>query len=130
PSQESILKTLSPLKREYKYSAQQLAKIHSLKLENSAISYLVQQEIIPNPNLDFDQSKNPYQELKQTILVKNQRQIRQELAQLTKQQQKEEIEKVRNSLLPSLLEFSNQRLEILNLFEYRLSKETFQDRED
>src|SRR6185312_16339461 len=75
PHQEKILKTFSPLQKEFKYSKKLLEKTNSLNLGSSVLNFLVQQEIVPDLTTSFQESKDPYQSLKQEILTKNQKQI-------------------------------------------------------
>jgi len=130
PHQERILKTFSPLQKEFKYSKSLLEKTRSLNLGGSVLNFLVQQEIVPDLTTSFQEPKDPYQSLKQEILTKNQKQIRQEIREKNKEQESKELEAVRNSLLPSLIEFAQQNLDNLSSYQYRLSKETFQEKED
>jgi len=130
PHQERILKTFSPLQKEFKYSKNLLEKTKSLNLGGSVLNFLTQQEIVPDLTTSFQEPKDPYQSLKQAILTKNQKQIRQEIREKNKEKEDQELEAVRNSLLPSLIKFAQQNLDNLSLYQYRLTKETFQERDD
>lgn len=130
PHQERILKTFSPLQKEFKYSKNLLEKTKSLNLGGSVLNFLTQQEIIPDLTTSFQEPKDPYQSLKQEILTKNQKKIRQEIREKNKEQESKELEEVQNSLLPNLIKFAQQNLNNLSSYQYRLTKETFQEKDD
>ncbi|CAG8544629.1 8320_t:CDS:2 [Cetraspora pellucida] len=105
PQQENILKTLSPLRREYSYSDNLLKRLRKLNSRN----FLVQKEIIP---VEYKKIADPYQELKKEILKKKYRQIREEIKQREKEQVAQESQELRNSLLPALLYFAQMNVSL------------------
>ncbi|CAG8835589.1 4490_t:CDS:2, partial [Gigaspora margarita] len=121
--QENILRILSPLRREYTYSDNLLKRLRSINSRN----FLTQKEIIPT---EYKKITDPYQELKKEVLKKKYQQIRAEIKQREKEQVAQENQELRNSLLPSLLYFAQMNNEDLASQEYRLSKETFHEKED
>src|SRR6185312_4367796 len=48
--QKTILQSLAPLTKEFKYSPQSLELIRSLNLKYANLSFLAQEEIVPDPN--------------------------------------------------------------------------------
>ncbi|CAJ0900234.1 8544_t:CDS:2, partial [Entrophospora sp. SA101] len=52
--QKTILQSLAPLTKEFKYSPQSLELIRSLGLKATNLSFLVQEEILPDPNTQFE----------------------------------------------------------------------------
>src|SRR5207249_9768297 len=66
--QKNILQNLAPLTKEDKYSEKGLKVLRSLQLKSSALSFLVNEEILPNPNTDFGEVKSPYLFLKTKFL--------------------------------------------------------------
>ncbi|RHZ36541.1 LPP leucine zipper domain-containing protein [endosymbiont GvMRE of Glomus versiforme] len=113
---ENILKTLAPLRKEYKHSTNLLRNIQALKLKYESLSFFNQQQILPDLNTQFGTIKNPYQALKQQILEKEQKKLFKEQQEAEKEETRKRMQEVRKSLLPSLLEFAqNNPKEIVEL---------------
>jgi len=121
--QEQILRTLAPLQREYNYSEGLLKKLQSLPSRQ----FLTQREIIP---LESRKITDPYKELKKRVLGKKYKEISWEIKEKEKEEAAKKTQEIKNSLLPSLLFFAQMNGEDLAYQEYRLSKETFRERED
>lgn len=121
--QEQILRTLAPLQQEYSYSEGLLNKPRSLNSRN----FLTQKEIIP---LEHRKTTDPYKELKKKVLTKKYKEISRKVQQWGKGEVVQKTQQIRNSLLPSLLFFAQMNKKDLAYQEYRLSKETFQEKED
>lgn len=102
--QKNILQALAPLTREDKYSEDSLPILHSLELKPSHLSFLVNEEIIPNPNLDFGEVKSSYLPLKTKFLAGEQKTLRKEREAQEKQLRAEEILANKQSIITSLLE--------------------------
>src|SRR4051794_20536666 len=62
--QKNILNSLAPLIREDKYSLEALELLKSLHLKPASSTFLVNEEIIPDPNTDFGTPKSSYLPLK------------------------------------------------------------------
>ncbi|CAG8771854.1 11168_t:CDS:2, partial [Ambispora leptoticha] len=62
--QKNILHSLAPLTREEKHSKDSLQLLNSLALKPKHLTFFTNEEIIPNPNLDFGEITSPYLPLK------------------------------------------------------------------
>jgi hypothetical protein len=102
---ETILKTLSPLRKEYKYSSELLSAIQKLRLKYESLSFLTQHQIFPDQHTAFGEPKDPYKSLKQQILEKEQKKLFKAQQEAEKEASRQRMQEIRNSLLPSLLDF-------------------------
>ncbi|CAI2193049.1 1210_t:CDS:2, partial [Funneliformis geosporum] len=112
---ESILKTLAPLAKEYKYSPSLLKSIQTLNLKYDTLSFFTQQQIIPDPNLEFGKPKDPYKLLKQQVIEKEQKKLFKEQQAKEKAEALRRSQIVRESLLPSLIKFAQDNFAEDNL---------------
>ncbi|CAJ0836763.1 8501_t:CDS:10 [Entrophospora sp. SA101] len=99
--QKTILQSLAPLTKEFKHSPQSLALIRSLGLKATNLSFLVQEEIIPDPNTQFGETKSPYLPLKLKFLQGEQKALEQEAKARQKETDQEEIAENKRSILIS-----------------------------
>src|SRR6185369_17548293 len=106
--QKNILQSLAPLTREVKYSKESLQLLRSLNLKPTTLSFLVNEEILPNPNLDFGEAKSPYLPLKIKLLEGEQKTLQKQQELQTKQIRQEEVEKNKQSIILSLVEFAEE----------------------
>ena len=97
--QKTILQSLAPLTQEDKYSPNSLQLLRSLQLKPSSLSFLVSEEIIPNPHTDFGETKSPYLPLKTKFLEGEQKTL---LTQLKEQQKQANQQEVINKKLATL----------------------------
>jgi outer membrane murein-binding lipoprotein Lpp len=74
--QKNILNSLAPLIREDKYSNDSLQLLKSLNLKPTTQTFLVQEEIIPDPHLAFGTPKSSYLPLKEKFLKGEQKALR------------------------------------------------------
>ncbi|KLL05415.1 MAG: hypothetical protein MRERV_1c103 [Mycoplasmataceae bacterium RV_VA103A] len=119
--QKNILQALAPLTREDKYSEDSLQLVGKLELKPISQNFLVNNEIIPNPNLDFGEVKSPYLPLKIKFLQGEQKKLRKEREAQEKQLRAEEILANKQSIITSLLEWYGNQDETqfnLNLEDY------------
>jgi hypothetical protein len=103
--QKNILNSLAPLIREDKYSEESLQLLKSLHLKPSTQTFLVQEEIIPDPNTSFGFSKSSYLPLKEKFLKGEQKTLRKIKEIEEKKLNEEEIKQSKLSILRSLMEF-------------------------
>src|SRR5437762_11728470 len=89
--QKNILNSLAPLIREDKYSLEALEILKSLKLKPNVQTFLVQEEIIPDPHTAFGTTKSSYLPLKEKFLKGEQKILRIKEAERQKQLNTEEI---------------------------------------
>jgi len=116
PQQKNILTSLSPLLKENRYSEESLELINSLNLKFNSLSFLVNNQIIPNPHTDFGQAPNPYLTLKNKFLDGEQKELREEAKVREKQIQEEEIQEQKMSIVHDLLKLlSDDEGEDLNI---------------
>ncbi|CAH1760040.1 1608_t:CDS:10 [Entrophospora sp. SA101] len=101
--QKTILQSLAPLTKEFKHSPQSLALIRSLGLKATNLSFLVQEEIIPDPNTQFGETKSPYLPLKLKFLQGEQKALEQEAKARQKETDQEEIAENKRSILKRLM---------------------------
>jgi hypothetical protein len=109
--QKNILQNLAPLTKEDKHSERSLKILHSLQLKSSSLSFLVNEEILPNPNLDFGETKSPYLPLKIKFLEGEQKTLREQVKLKEKQIREEEIKEQKFSIIRSLLTLAQKRKE-------------------
>ncbi|CAG8470745.1 8142_t:CDS:2, partial [Racocetra fulgida] len=107
--QKNILQALAPLTREDKYSEDGLQIVRKLELKPSSQNFLVNEEIIPNPNLDFGEVKSPYLPLKLKFLTGEQKILRKEREAQEKQLRAEEILANKQSIITSLLDQGTEK---------------------
>jgi len=108
---ENILKTLAPLQQEYKYSPDLLNSIRSLKLKYDSLSFLVQQQIIPDLHTQFGEPKDPYKFLKQQVIAQEQKKLFKQEQEEERAKSQQRIQESRESLLPTLLDFGQNNPE-------------------
>ncbi|CAG8687119.1 11375_t:CDS:2, partial [Ambispora gerdemannii] len=101
--QKNILTSLAPLTRQDKYSAESLELLNSLSLKSTNLNFFTNAEILPNPNLDFGESKDTYLPLKIKFLSGEQKTLLAEIKQRKKQANRTEIQANKDSILISLL---------------------------
>ncbi|CAH1756985.1 6480_t:CDS:2 [Entrophospora sp. SA101] len=104
--QKNILQSLAPLTREDKYSPTSLNLLKSLNLKPKSLSFLVNEEILPNPNLDFGEVKSPYLPLKIKLLAGEQKALEKQAEIKQKQLNQQQIEENKQSIILSLAEFA------------------------
>ena len=116
PQQKNILTSLSPLLKENRYSEEAHELINSLDLKFNNLSFLVNQQIIPNPQTDFGKAPNPYLTLKTKFLEGEQKTLREEAKVKEKQTKEEEIQEQKFSIVRALLTlFSDGKDKDLNI---------------
>ena len=103
PQQKNILTSLAPLLKENRYSQETHELLNSLDLKFNSLSFLVNQQIIPNPHTDFGQAPNPYLTLKTKFLDGEQKELREETKIREKFLREEEIQEQKISIVRSLL---------------------------
>ncbi|CAG8455354.1 12946_t:CDS:2 [Ambispora gerdemannii] len=89
--QKDILQSLAPLTREDKYSPESLQLLRSLNLKPTTLNFLTNEEILPNPNLDFGETKSSYLPLKTKFLEGEQKVLEQKQRQEEKKLNQQEI---------------------------------------
>ncbi|CAI2185135.1 13962_t:CDS:2 [Funneliformis geosporum] len=104
--QKNILNSLAPLIREDKYSEESLNLLKSLNLKPANQTFLVQEEIIPDPHTSFGKSKSSYLPLKEKFLQGEQRIIRAKEEVQAKKLNEEQIKDNKLSILRNLMEFA------------------------
>jgi hypothetical protein len=109
--QKNILNSLAPLIREDKYSLEALELLKSLKLKPNTTTFLVNEEIIPDPNTSFGTAKSSYLPLKEKFLKGEQKTLRKIKEAEEKKLSEEEIKQNKLSTLDNLLTFANNREE-------------------
>ncbi|CAG8855694.1 22308_t:CDS:1, partial [Gigaspora margarita] len=125
-SQKNILNSLSPLIREDKYSEESLQLFKSLNLKPQQQNFFVREEIIPDPNTQFGSVKSSYLPLKTKFLGGEQKVLRVKLKEQEQQERVELVQKKKNSILKSLLEFGCEVQKVnqnLQFAEKKLKKE-------
>jgi hypothetical protein len=105
--QKNILNSLAPLTRKDKYSLEALELLKSLHLKPASSVFLVNEEIIPDPNTAFGTAKSNYLPLKEKFLKGEQKILQKIKATKEKQLNEEEIRQNKLSILHSLLTFAN-----------------------
>ncbi|CAI2182384.1 2035_t:CDS:2 [Funneliformis geosporum] len=113
--QKNILNSLAPLIREDKYSEESLNLLKSLNLKPANQTFLVQEEIIPDPHTSFGKSKSSYLPLKEKFLAGEQRIIRAKEEVQAKKLNEEQIKDNKLSILRNLMEFAQNHQGNLNL---------------
>ncbi|RHZ37565.1 hypothetical protein [endosymbiont GvMRE of Glomus versiforme] len=103
--QKTILQSLAPLTKEYKYSQQALELVRYLSLKSSSLSFFVNQEIIPDPNTAFGETKSPYLPLKTKFLQGEQKILKKQQEEKEKQANQEQIQADKLSIITSLLKW-------------------------
>jgi len=106
--QKTILQSLAPLTKEFKYSPQALQLLRSLHLKPTHLSFLIQEEILPDPNTAFGETKSPYLPLKLQFLHGEQKILEQQAKEQAKQTNQAEIQANKQSILVSLEEFAQE----------------------
>jgi len=106
--QKTILQSLAPLTKEFKYSPQLLQSIRSLQLKPTHLSFLIQEEVLPDPNTAFGETKSPYLPLKLKFLQGEQKILEQQAKERAKQTNQAEIQANKQSILVSLEEFAQE----------------------
>jgi len=109
--QKNILQNLAPLTKEDKHSERSLKILHSLQLKSSSLSFLVNEEILPNPNLDFGETKSPYPPLKIKFMEGEQKILREQAKVQERKLREEEIQEQKLSIIHSLLNLVQKRKE-------------------
>jgi hypothetical protein len=109
--QKNILNSLAPLIREDKYSNDSLQLLKSLSLKPTTQTFLVQEEIIPDPHLAFGTPKSFYLPLKEKFLKGEQKTLRKIKEIEDKKLSEEKLQENKLSILESLMEFANEREE-------------------
>ncbi|CAG8648047.1 954_t:CDS:2 [Ambispora gerdemannii] len=104
--QENLMKTLAPLIKEDKYSEESLKLLKTLSLKSSALTFFINEKILPNPNLDFGEVKDTYLPLKTKFLSGEQKVLIKQKEQTAKQANREELIANKQSILNSLLDFA------------------------
>src|SRR3954468_21872671 len=100
--QKNILNSLAPLIREDKYSEASLTLLKSLHLKPASSTFLVQEEIIPDPHTGFGAVKSSYLPLKEKFLTGEQKILRAKLEQKQKKVSEEQIRNKKTSIVNSL----------------------------
>jgi len=108
PQQKNILTSLSPLLKESRYSEEAQELLQSLNLKFTSLSFLVNQQIIPNPHTDFGKAPNPYLTLKTNFLEGEQKVFKEQAKVNEKTLRKEEIQEQKLSIISSLLKLENE----------------------
>jgi hypothetical protein len=107
--QKNILNSLAPLIREDKYSKENLELLKSLQLKPTTQTFLVQEEIIPDPHLAFGTPKSSYLPLKEKFLKGEQKTLR-KLKELEDQKLSEEkLKEAKLSIISNLMSFAEER---------------------
>ncbi|CAI2178382.1 2464_t:CDS:10 [Funneliformis geosporum] len=106
--QKNILNSLAPLTREDKYSEESLALLKQLNLKPANQTFLVQEEIIPDPHTQFGKSKSSYLPLKEKFLQGEQRIIRAKAETRQKKLAEKKIKENKLSILRSLWKVANR----------------------
>src|SRR6185437_10416693 len=96
--------------REDKYSEEALQLLKSLQLKPNTTTFLVQEEIIPDPNTQFGTAKSSYLPLKEKFLKGEQKTLRKVKETKQKQLNEEEIKQNKLSILRNLMEFAHQQI--------------------
>jgi hypothetical protein len=81
-----------------------------LELKHNHLTFFTNEEILPNPNLDFGKVKNPYLSLKIKFLQGEQKILRVKLKEQKQQEKAAEIKEKKYSVLTSLVEFGEETL--------------------
>jgi hypothetical protein len=113
--QKNILNSLAPLIREDKYSEESLNLLKSLHLKPSNQTFLVQEEIIPDPHTAFGTAKSSYLPLKEKFLRGEQKALLASAKRIEKELNEEDLQKNKLSILNSLINYAQQTEENLNL---------------
>jgi chromosome segregation ATPase len=113
--QKTILQSLAPLTKEFKYSKQTLEAIKSLRLKSSSLSFLTQEEILPDTNTAFGETKSPYLPLKLKYLAGEKKVLEAQTKEVQKQTNQEQLTQDKLSIVHSLINFANHTEESLNL---------------
>jgi outer membrane murein-binding lipoprotein Lpp len=108
--QKNILNSLAPLIREDKYSNDSLQLLKSLSLKPTTQTFLVQEEIIPDPHLAFGTPKSSYLPLKEKFLKGEQKTLRKIKEQEDKKLSEEKLKESKLSILRSLMSFAEKQL--------------------
>ena len=111
PQQKNILTSLSPLLKENRYSEEAQELLQSLNLKFTSLSFLVNQQIIPNPHTDFGQVPHPYLTLKTKFLEGEQKTLQEQAKERELTFRKEEIQEQKISIIRSLLTLAQKRQE-------------------
>lgn len=111
PQQKNILTSLAPLLKENRYSEESRELLNSLDLKFNSLSFLVNQQIIPNPHTDFGKAPNPYLILKTKFLEGEQKELCEEAKIREKALREEEIQEQKLSIIRSLLTLAQKREE-------------------
>jgi len=111
PQQKNILTSLAPLLKENRYSEETHKLINSLNLKFNSLSFLVNNQIIPNPHTDFGKVPNPYLTLKTKFLEGEQKILTEEAKARERQLREEEIQEQKISIIRSLLTLAQKRKE-------------------
>ncbi|CAI2195705.1 7506_t:CDS:2, partial [Funneliformis geosporum] len=112
--QKNILNSLAPLTREDKYSEESLSLLKQLNLKPVNQTFLVQEEIIPDPHTQFGKSKSSYLPLKEKFLKGEQRIIRAKAETRQKKLAEKKIKENKLSILRSLWKVANREEEDLS----------------
>jgi hypothetical protein len=107
--QKNILQSLAPLARENKYSNNSLQLLNSLQLKPTSLSFFINEEILPNPNLDFGETTSPYLPLKLKFLLSEQKVLQKEAELAKKEQREEEIEEKKAAIFEALEKFFREK---------------------
>ncbi|WP_147410651.1 hypothetical protein [endosymbiont GvMRE of Glomus versiforme] len=127
---ENILKTLAPLRKEYKHSTNLLRNIQALKLKYESLSFFNQQQVLPDLNTQFGKPKDPYKALKKQVLEKEQKKLFKEQQEAEKEKTRQRNQQIRASLLPSLLNFAQNNPESAAKLELPIYRERITYHED
>jgi hypothetical protein len=101
--QKNILNSLAPLVREDKYSLESLKLLKTLHLKPNTTTFLVGEEIIPDPNTQFGAIKSNYLPLKEKFLKGEQQTLRKIKESEEKKLNEEEIKHNKLSILNALM---------------------------
>jgi len=111
PQQKDILTSLAPLIKENRYSKEAQELLQSFNLKFTSLSFLVNQQIIPNPHTDFGQAPHPYLTLKTKFLEGEQKTLQEKAKEEEKVLREEEIQEQKLSIIRSLLTLAQKRQE-------------------
>jgi hypothetical protein len=110
--QKTILQNLAPLTKKFKYSKGSLELIQGLKLKPSNLSFLVNEEVLPDINTAFGATKPPYLTLKLKYLQGEKKTLEQQEKEAQKQSSQEQLAQDKQSIINSLMEFSEQEIQV------------------
>jgi len=118
---------LAPLIREDKYSSESLELLKSLQLKPTTQTFLVQEEIIPDPHHSFGAPKSSYLPLKTKFLKGEQKTLRKIREIEEKKLSEEKIQEDKLSILRSLMNYAETPLPTIIYSDGSETKSTYPD---